>query len=159
MNSDQIQSILKRPTSAVYSSRMDIRTVASLTKYWISKGHKPTSVSELMRLSLETFSDLLYQNSCTEKFTAQDAYNFLESIGLLKTLSSRNRTSLVKQIQSEVLKSEGIDLSYLEPRKGQANISEDQVQRAKELLQQKQDDNLSGAIAGDCDLPKPVEEE
>ena len=153
-----IETVLKRPASAVYSSRLDIRTVATLAKYWQSKGYVAPSVSQLMRLSIEAFADILDQNLCVEKEeSAQEAQLYLEEIGIFKSLSSRNRNTLIKQIQTEALESSGIDLSYLE-RQGKDNLNEDQVKRAKELLEKKQEEKLSGKIADICELPKPVKE-
>lgn len=133
-----------RPPTAVFSTRADLRTIAALAEYFISKGFQPSSVSELLRLGIEVFVDLLESNkNANRPRLTSEALQYLNRIGLSKTLSSRNRSTLIKQLELEDLELENIDPSY---RKSKTKISQDQFEKAREILRHKT--SFGGEILG-----------
>lgn len=142
-----MNELLNKPTTAVYSTRADIRTISALAEYFIEQGVQPRSISELHRLAIEAFAQMLINHGIVKEQTStNDAKNYLEKVGLFTTLSPRNRSTLLKQIQKETLISEGIDPSYVQ-KKGQRTMAEDQFEKAKELLNEKVEEK-SGQILG-----------
>lgn len=138
---------MSQPT-AVYSTRTDLRVLASLVHYWNSKGLTPHSASEVHRMSIELFVEILQERGLTRRYSStMEARNFLERLGILKSLSPRNQSTLIKQLQKEELISQGIDPSYAR-KKGVSNIAPDQLERAKEILQQKIDEEDSEGVVG-----------
>ena len=138
---------MSQPT-AVYSTRTDLRVIASLVNYWHSQGLYPKSVSEVHRLSIELFTEILQSQGHTRRFTStMEAKNFLEECGLLSTLNPRNKSTLTKTLQKEELINQNIDLSYLS-RKSKPH--DDQVLRAQEILKRKlEEEDSSGIIGGE----------
>lgn len=139
---------MTRPT-AVYSTRTDMRVLASLVSYWNSRGLYPKSISELHRLSMELFVEILQKQGLSRTFgSTMEAKNFLESAGLLKSLNPRNKKTLITQLQKEELISQGIDPSYTQVKTSNT-IANDQVERAQEILKQKLEDEDSSGIIGE----------
>jgi len=137
--------------SAVFNVRMDIRAVATLHRHFKRRGLEFSSVSTLTRHTVEYFADRYVESFGAEPFASvADATNYLESQGLLGALKTRGSSALKKALQAESLELEGIDPSYL---KRKSVVSEDQIAKAKEILQNRQADECSGAILG----PKPGE--
>lgn len=83
-----------------FTSRCDARHLATLALMWQEKGEVPRSTSELVRLSLETFVEILVQNGqATFVPTQAQAQEILGTIGLLgKNILKRN---LVEAITKE----------------------------------------------------------
>lgn len=83
-----------------FTSRCDARHLATLALMWQERGEIPRSTSELVRLSLETFVEILVQNGQTTFVPTQSqAQEILGSIGLLgKNILKRN---LVEAITKE----------------------------------------------------------
>lgn len=75
-----------------FTSRCDARHLATLALMWQERGEIPRSTSELVRLSLETFVEVLVQNGqCTFVPTQAQAQEILGTIGLLgKNVLKRN---------------------------------------------------------------------
>lgn len=83
-----------------FTSRCDARHLATLAIMWQEKGEVPRSTSELVRLSLETFVEILVNsNQATFVPTQAQAQEILGTIGLLgKNILKRN---LVEAITKE----------------------------------------------------------
>ena len=79
------------PTLA-FTSRCDARHLATLALMWQSKGEMPRSTSELVRLSLETFVEVLVtSHQCDFVPTQSQAQTILGEMGLLgKNILRRN---------------------------------------------------------------------
>lgn len=75
-----------------FTSRCDARHLATLALMWQEKGEVPRSTSELVRLSLETFVEILVNsNQATFVPTQAQAQEILGTIGLLgKNILKRN---------------------------------------------------------------------
>ena len=134
--------------TAVYNIRIDIRSIATLHKHYTKQGMSFKSVSTLNRHTLESLAELLIQQKGAERFIhTVDARNYLESVGLLKTIKVHQTKSLTKAMQDESLDLDGLNPDSYKP-KFSHNISEDQYEAAKKILEQKEAEDLSGAILG-----------
>lgn len=56
-----LTTLSQNPATHTYTTRVDCRHLAALALYWNSKGERPRSSSELIRLSLEALASALYQ--------------------------------------------------------------------------------------------------
>lgn len=73
-----------RPPTIHFTSRCDARHLATLALMWQTRGEIPRSNSELVRLSLETFVEILVTSGQAEFVPTQgEAQEILGSIGLL----------------------------------------------------------------------------
>ena len=97
MKTSELQS---RVPTLHFTSRCDARHLATLALMWQEKGEIPRSTSELVRLSLETFVEILVNsNQCQFVPTQGQAQEILSAIGLLgKSVLKRN---LVEAITKE----------------------------------------------------------
>jgi hypothetical protein len=125
----------KKPATAVYSTRTDLRVLAALAEYWHNQGEHPGSISQLHRLSIEVFVAILQSKGIVKTYpTTQSAIKYLKASGLFDSLTKRNRHLLMKQLQKEDLVLEGINPKYLK-RSGRAKA--DQFEVAREMLEKK----------------------
>lgn len=67
---DQLHS---RPSTHVLTTRVDGRYLATLLRYWRAQGEAPRSISELIRLSVETFTEFLVLNQKIDFVQTQEA--------------------------------------------------------------------------------------
>jgi len=89
-----------RPPTLAFTSRCDARHLATLALMWQGEGEMPRSVSELVRLSLETFVEILVSsNKCTFISTQGEAQEVLGGMGLLG--KGILRQNLVRAISRE----------------------------------------------------------
>ena len=96
------QVLSTRPATLTITSRLDARTLASLALFWQEKGEPVRSVSELARLSLEAFSELLILNKAAEFVqTQEDANEILSRLNL--SVQKTNRGNLVRAYNLENL--------------------------------------------------------
>ena len=73
-----------RPPTIHFTSRCDARHLATLALMWQTRGEMPRSNSELVRLSLETFVEILVTSGQAEFVPTQgEAQEILGSLGLL----------------------------------------------------------------------------
>lgn len=101
------------PKSAVVQSRMDILDLATVTRHLIkNRNEKPSSISELISISIHVLSVLLN----AEPFTSPtEALEFMNENGYGKTLKLGSK-ALAKQIADEELALlSNISLSSNEP--------------------------------------------
>lgn len=94
---DQLNS---RPPTLALSTRVDARHLATLARLWSQQGESPRSTSELVRLSLETFAEVLVTSGQVEFIQTQsEAQEVLGNMGLLG--KSQLRRNLVEAIVRE----------------------------------------------------------
>lgn len=107
-----------RPQSAVVETRIDVRCLASIALYFIGRGYFPRSKSELIRMSLENFYDLLVENDKTEDVKSSvKALEELAKIGIVfQTKEGRLPSPLAKQLQREALSEIDLDVEYMDSR-------------------------------------------
>lgn len=103
----KLSEVRNRPATLVLTSRMDARYLAALALYWHKMGENPTSISELIRLSMESFSELLTLNGKTDfPETQEEAMAVLERMSLtVKKINPKN--------MAQVMMEEGISLESL----------------------------------------------
>ena len=94
-----------RTATVVFNSRADAKYLATLLAFWYDQGEKPRSVSELVRVSLETFADLMIQNGLVDMVASQTiAYDMFERAGIMnQKMRELNRKNLVKAMAGEDL--------------------------------------------------------
>ena len=102
---NKLDEVRSRPATVVFNSRMDARHLATLLAFWHSKDEKPTSVSELVRLSLESFTDLLVTNKMTSMVqTHVVALEMFERAGIVnQKMKTLNQKNLMKALSNENL--------------------------------------------------------
>jgi hypothetical protein len=115
----KLAQTLKRPATLVLTTRIDARYLATLAMYWNSKGENPTSVSELARLCMESFSELLtINNQVTFVPTQEEALEILDRMNLMVKRVNPKNLALAMQ-------AEGISLgslsTFLDPKKVMKN--------------------------------------
>lgn len=94
---DQLNS---RPPTLALSTRIDARHLATLARLWSQQGESPRSTSELVRLSLETFAEVLVTSGQVEFVQTQaEAQEVLGNLGLLGR--SQLKRNLVQAIVRE----------------------------------------------------------
>lgn len=94
----KLTELKQRPATIAISSRLDMRYLATLAKFWHGKGERVNSISELTRLSIETLSELLVVNHQVEFIsTHSDAVATLERLGLISKDGSRTNPKNFQQ--------------------------------------------------------------
>lgn len=99
----KIDEVLSRPATVVFNSRADARYLATALAFWHELGEKPRSVSELVRVTMETFVDLMISNNKAKMVASQDiAFEMFERAGILnqkmRELNQKNlRTAIVNE--------------------------------------------------------------
>jgi len=88
----KLSELQSRPATLAFTSRCDARHLATLALLWQSKGELPRSTSELVRLSIETFVEVLVTSGQISLVpTQEDAQEILGEMGLLgKGVQRRN---------------------------------------------------------------------
>lgn len=116
MNQNKLAETRSRPATIKLSTRTDARYLATAVLFYHSNNTTPKSISELVRLSFESFVQFLIQ---TDKVsfvqTHEDAFQILENSGLKP--DSINPKNLVQALLNEGhdisdLTSSPIDLSH-----------------------------------------------
>jgi hypothetical protein len=74
-----------------------------------------------------------------------EAKKYLDSLGLSKKLSPRNKSLLLKQMQKESLEADGFSPDYLKI-KSKSTIADDQFEAAKNILEKKIEEKTGGII-------------
>lgn len=107
----KLDEVRARKATVVFNSRADARYLATILAFWYDKGEKPRSVSELVRITLETFADLMITNNMVEMVASQEiAFDMFERAGILnKKMRELNKKNLV-----DAMVKEGVDFSALE---------------------------------------------
>jgi hypothetical protein len=141
-----------RPTTAVVTTRCDQRTVATLLLFWHLKDEHPRSLSELLRLSLETLGDIVRSNHPELNITSTSQARqvlFESGMGDLTSGKRKNRGNLVNQLELEDMAAEGINPSFVVRTKhgpgkqmSKAQVTDFQVDAATKLLRSQMADGI-----------------
>ena len=126
---DQVfKDIDKLPKTAVMEARVDMRSLASVTRYLISRGYNVSTKSSLIRTALEMFTIVLRNNRLEEGFiSTADALNYMNSVGLdFGKIGQKGNKSLAIEMQKETL------------------VADFDVPKGKEDIVQKTKDELLG---------------
>ena len=95
----KLSELQSRPPTLAFTSRCDARHLATLALMWQSQGEMVRSTSELVRLSLETFTEVLVTSGQVSLVpTQEEAQEILGSLGLLgKGIQKRNLISALSK--------------------------------------------------------------
>lgn len=143
----KLDQVKMRPATHVFTSRADGRYLATLLLFWRSQESPPSSISELIRLSVETFTEFLTTNNMVKFVDSyEDAENILQSTGFgIKRMNARN--------VAEVLAKESVSLDFLKSTSPESlvrksdSVSVPDLATAQALLQKAMDDGLQEQIA------------
>jgi len=138
---DQINS---RPATLALTSRVDARYLATLALFWEKSNSTPRSISELVRLSVESLADVLVTSGKADFVnTQEEAQNILGTLGLLpKGIQTRN---LMKAMVSEgSIRTDSLDFGLVMPTqtKGRMTASNPELQLAQAKLAQALGDDV-----------------
>ena len=98
---DKLTELLNRPATHVLTTRVDGRYLATLASFWYQRGERIRSSSELIRLSLEAFAELLVTNQQVEFVSTHSAaVDILDRLGM-STKEGTNKTALARALASE----------------------------------------------------------
>ena len=125
----KINHLLKRKANQIANSRVSALTLAELAMFWQSEfGELPRSRSELVRVSLDLFAELLRtQNKVMEVRDVSSAMTILENLGL-RTDDKRVRKALIASLSADFTGTEdGID-------SGLITAQDDIVKQAQKIL-------------------------
>jgi hypothetical protein len=115
----KLTNLNTRPATHTLTTRVDARYLATLIRYWHKQGLLPRSSSELIRLSIETFTEILTLNNeigFVDLYT--DAVEIIENAGFNVKTNPRNvAKALVADGLSLATPEKVIDQSYQETRK------------------------------------------
>ena len=95
----KLSELQSRPPTLHFTSRCDARHLATLALMWQSRGEVVRSTSELVRLSLETFTEVLVTSGQISLVpTQEEAQEILGSLGILgKGVQKRNLISALSK--------------------------------------------------------------
>lgn len=107
-------------------TRLDIRDVATLHRFYASSGFYPPSKSALIREAIQDFRRILVSNDFAEKFASTgEAIDYLNKFGF--TLNTRSTNILSLQIDRETIVASGHDDDTI--------VTPDEVKKAVEMMQ------------------------
>ena len=94
----KLDELAQRPPTVSLSTRADARHLATLARFWHEGGVTPSSISELVRLSLESLCDLLVNGQQVSFVTTQEeAQEILGRLGILPKIQRRNLVEALKR--------------------------------------------------------------
>lgn len=100
-----------RKNTAVVEVRSDLTVLATIARYQTAHASEPRTKSELVRMALEHYCELLVLSDLAERVTSQaQASEILASLGM-HNLSNKVRMTLVKALAKET--QEEMDSSLL----------------------------------------------
>lgn len=133
----KLEQIQASPATYAFTSRCDARHLATLAALWQSMGEHPRSISELVRLSVETLSEMMVLSGKIDFIPSQsEAQEILGSLGLLgKGILRRNLVeAIVKEGGSEIPHTRVIKNPSQSISKDDPHFKRAQDLLAKELL-------------------------
>ena len=143
----KLDELHQRKPTHVFNSRIDIRYLATLVRFWHKQQEFPRSISELNRLSIETFVEFLVKNNYIDMTELiSDAEEVLSNVGYKIREIPRNRVQeLIREDSTLDLNPLSIDLSHQRTRKSNPVSNFETVEMEKKLAQ-KLDTELSQRI-------------
>lgn len=95
------------PPTIAFTSRCDARHLATLAQLWTQMGEHPRSTSELVRLSLETLSEMMVLSHKVDFVQTQgEAQEILGSLGLI------GKGMLRRNLVEAIVKEGGADIPH-----------------------------------------------
>jgi len=111
-------------------TRLDIRNIATLHRFYALNNFHPASKSALIRTAIEDFQRILVSNELAEKFaSSEEAIKYLNKTGFSFNKRSLNVLSL--QITKETIVAFGHDEDTI--------VTPDEVRKAVEMMKTKKE--------------------
>ena len=131
----KLESMGGVPPTLAFTSRCDARHLATLASLWTQMGQHPRSTSELVRLSLETLSEMMVLANRVEFVQTQgEAQEILGSMGLI------GKGLLRKNLVEAIVREGGAEIPHSQVTKNpsQRIISQNDphFKKAQDLLAQ-----------------------
>ncbi|KKQ07937.1 MAG: hypothetical protein US20_C0026G0005 [Candidatus Pacebacteria bacterium GW2011_GWF1_36_5] len=96
----KLDQVHTRKATLAISTRADMRHLATLVAFWRKAGESPRSISELARLSLESFAEMLVTSHMVDFVDSQEAASeLLATTGLMT--QGVQRTNVLKALAKE----------------------------------------------------------
>lgn len=110
-------------------TRLDIRDIATIHKFYVSGGYYPPSKSALVREAIKDFRRLLLSNDLAEGFaSSSEAANYLNDVGF--SLNKRSINILSLQIDRETI---------VAPSHEDTTVTPNEVRKAVEMMKTKKE--------------------
>lgn len=153
---EKLSELATRPATHVLTTRVDGRYLATLAQFWHSKGELPRSGSELIRLSLETFTELLCSNQLVDFIERHaDAQEALKRMGI--TTKSQNKVALAQALAAEDMSFSSLNTSadpFASAKRSKKEREESgeivdslTLKQAQAMLDKEMDGELEGRVA------------
>jgi len=153
---DQVQA---RPATLTFTSRVDARHLATLTLFWHKAGSTPRSISELVRLSVESLSDILVTSGKADFVPTQDqAQDILGTLGLLPKTGIQPRNLLKALAQEGHINIDSLDIgANIQPIRGKVIVNDSpELALAQAKLQEAMKDDLASRSKAEDDRTKDL---
>jgi len=151
----KLDQLASRPATLIVSSRVDMRHLATIYTFWKKNGENPRSISELIRLSVEGFSEMLVTSHLVDFVSEHSsASEILTQVGIMT--KGVQRTNLLEALAKEG-KINSASLTTFKPLpKPSTRIVEDSPEflQAQALLQSKMDGNIEDHIKNEQERSK-----
>ena len=110
---------VEQPSSVVLETRTDIRKLATIHRYFASRGLTITSRSDLLRTLIDVYHGNLLNTSKANEFESiHEAYNYLMSQGIpFGQLGVKGRGKILKALQNEALSEVNLGSDDIDPEK------------------------------------------
>ena len=106
-------------------TRLDIRDIATLHRFYASSGFFPPSKSALIREAIQDFRRILVSNAFAEKFaSSEEAIDYLNKFGF--ALNTRSTSILSLQMDRETIVASSHDEDAI--------VTPDEVRKAVEMM-------------------------
>jgi hypothetical protein len=107
----------KQERSIAVSARVDLVTLAEITKYWISEGYHIRSVSQIVGWSIDLLKEIMIQNKAiSPQFEFVSARNFMIERGLTQQSNDkRGYKKMAAATRFEMLRKDGYDPRQVDP--------------------------------------------
>ena len=101
----------QHPNSVVIETRVDIRELAGVHKYFTNRGLVITSRSDLLRTIVNVYAGIVKSNNTDLDFkTVHEAYTYLMSHGLpFGQRGTKGRNKVIRALQNESLNEQELD--------------------------------------------------
>lgn len=143
----KLDELHKRKATHVYNTRIDVRYLATLIRFWHKNNELPRSISELNRLSIETFVEFLVKNNYIDMVEMMsDAEEILSNVGYKVKTIPRNRVDeLLREDSTLDLNPLTIDSSHQRTRQ-EKPVSDFDISEATKQFEQNLGDEMAKRI-------------
>ena len=144
----KLDQMKTRPATHSMTARINAKYLATLIVFWKSKGIEGNSASELVRLSLETFTEFLTTNNAAIMIDST-----AEALEIIKSTGYKIGRISTKAIVDELIKEDGVSMDFLESTDIVKEIKVDpkvtqqsDLQIAQSILRKREEEELQARI-------------